>query len=64
MWEGWSRPRKTRGARCRKNLREHREREKERRAAAALGASEELGTGEEQPLFLPTPSFMASSDEE
>jgi len=47
--------------RCRKNLRERREREKERRAAA-LGAAEELGPGEEQPLFLPTPSFMAPAD--
>jgi len=54
MWEGWSRRRKTRGTRCRKNLRERREREKERRAAAALGAVEELGPGEEQPPFLPT----------
>jgi len=39
--------------------RERREREEERRAEA-----EELGAGEEVPLFLPTPSFMASADEE
>jgi len=35
------------------------EREEERRAEA-----EELGAGEGLPLFLPTPSFMASADEE
>jgi len=29
----------------------------------ALGAAEELGAGEKQLLFLPTPSFMASADE-
>jgi len=34
---------------------ERREREEERRAEA-----EELGTGDELPLFLPTPSFVAS----
>jgi hypothetical protein len=29
------------------------------------GEAEELGTGgEEHPLFLPTPSFMASTEEE
>ena len=40
-------------------LRERREMEEERRAEA-----EELGAGgEEQPLFLPTPSFMASAEE-
>jgi len=45
--------------------RECREREGERRAEAEeLGAAGELGTGEEPPLFLPTPSFMASADEE
>jgi hypothetical protein len=39
-------------------LRERREREEERRVEA-----EELGAGgEEQPLFLPTPSFMASAE--
>jgi len=36
-----------------------REREEERRVEA-----EELGAGEELPLFLPTPSFMASAEEE
>jgi len=42
-------------------LRERQEREEERRAEAeVLGAGEELG-GEERPLFLPTPSFMASA---
>jgi hypothetical protein len=41
-------------------LQERREREEERRVEA-----EELGAGgEEQPLFLPTPSFMASAEEE
>ena len=40
-------------------LRERREREEERVAEA-----EELGAGEELPLFLPTPSFMASADED
>jgi hypothetical protein len=41
-------------------LRERREREEERRQEA-----EELGAGgEEQPLFLPTPAFMASAEEE
>jgi hypothetical protein len=36
------------------------EREEEKRVEA-----EELGAGgEEQPLFLPTPSFMASAEEE
>ena len=43
---------------------ERREREEERRAEAEeLGATGELGAGEELPLFLPTPSFMASADE-
>ena len=46
-------------------LRERMEREEERRAEAeALGAEDETGTGEEPPLFLPTPSFMASAGEE
>jgi len=58
MWEGWSRLRKTQGARCLSELRECREREEERRADA-----EGLGAAEELPLFLPTPSFMASADE-
>jgi hypothetical protein len=41
-------------------LRERREREEKRRQEA-----EDLGSrGEEQPLFLPTPSFMASAEEE
>jgi len=39
--------------------REHREQEEERRAEA-----EELGAGEELPLFLPTPSFMASAEDD
>jgi hypothetical protein len=39
---------------------ERREREEERRAEA-----KELGAGgEKPPLFLPTPSFMASAEEE
>jgi len=46
-------------------LRELREREEERRAAAEeLGAAGELGSGEELPLFPPTPSFMASAEDE
>ena len=46
-------------------LRERREREEEREAEAEeLGAAGELGAGEEPPLFLPTPSFMASTDED
>jgi len=45
--------------------RERREREEERREVAeALGAEDELGAGGEPPLFLPTPSFMASAGEE
>jgi len=40
-------------------LRERREREEERRAEA-----ERLGTGVEEPMFLPTPAFMASAEEE
>ena len=45
--------------------RERRERGEERRAEAKeLGAAGELGAGEELPLFLPTPSFMASTDED
>jgi len=42
-----------------RELRERRELEGERRAEA-----EELGTGEEPPRFLPTPSFVASAGEE
>jgi len=46
-------------------LRGRREREEEREAEAEeLGATGELGAGEELPLFLPTPSFMASADED
>jgi len=56
MWEGWSRPRKTREARYRKNLRERRKQEKERRAeAAALGAAHELGPGESNRCSYPHP---------
>ena len=46
-------------------LRERAELEEERRAEGeALGAEDETGAGEEPPLFLPTPSFMASAGEE
>ena len=46
-------------------LRERREREGEREEeAAALGAEDEVDGGEGPPLFLPTPSFMASAEEE
>ena len=46
-------------------LRDRREREEEREAEAAeLGADGDLGAGEELPLFLPTPPFMAPADEE
>ena len=45
--------------------RERREREEERRAEAEeLGAAGELGAGDELALFLPTPSFMASAEED
>ena len=44
-------------------LRERREWEEERRAEE-LGAEEELGARDGPPLFLPTPSFMASAEEE
>ena len=40
-------------------LRERREREEERRAE-----DEELGTEAEEPLFLPTPAFMATAEGE
>jgi hypothetical protein len=40
-------------------LRERREREEQRRAEA-----EGLGAEAEEPLFLPTPAFMASAEEE
>ena len=46
-------------------LRVRRVREEEREAEAEeLGAAGGLGAGEELPLLLPTPSFMASADEE
>jgi len=46
-------------------LRERREQEEGREAeAVALGAEGELGGGAEPPLFLPTPSFMASAEGE
>jgi len=46
-------------------LRERRERQEEREGEAeALGAVDNMGDGEELPLFLPTPSFMASIGEE
>ena len=47
-------------------LRELREREEERRAEEEkLGAVGELGAEKELPLFLiPTPTFMASADED
>jgi len=46
-------------------LRERREREEGRKAEAEeLGAAGGSGGGEERSLFLPTPSFMASADEE
>jgi len=38
--------------------------EDKRAQAEELGAAGELGAGGELPLFLPTPSFMASADEE
>ena len=44
---------------------ERREREEERRAETEeLGAAGELGAKKKLPLFLPTPSFMASADED
>jgi len=40
------------------------EQEEERETVAvALGAVDEMGAREELPLFLPTPSFMASAGE-
>jgi len=47
-------------------LRERREQEEELEVEAEeLGAAgEKLGAGEELPLFLPTPPFMASANEE
>jgi hypothetical protein len=43
----------------RRELRERRERDLERRAEA-----EELRTEVEEPLFLPTPAFIASAEED
>ena len=43
-------------------LRERRNR-KEERGSGALGATDEVGSGEELPLFLP-PAFMASAGED
>ena len=46
-------------------LRERREREEEQEVEAEeLGATGRLGAVEKLPLFLPTPSFMASAEEE
>jgi len=46
-------------------LGERRERQEEREGVAeVLGAVDDMGDGEELPLFLPTPSFMASASEE
>ena len=46
-------------------LRERRELEEERNVEVEeLCAVGELGTAEKQSLFLPTPSFMASAEEE
>ena len=45
-------------------LRERWEREVERETEAVeLGAAGEVGAGEELPLLLPTPPFMASAEE-
>jgi len=58
MWEGWTRWRETYVG---SEMSEWglQKREEERRVEA-----EELGAGEELPLFLHTPSFMASTDGE
>jgi len=46
-------------------LQERREQEEEReKEAEALGAEDEVDSGEEPPLFLPTPSFIAPAEEE
>ena len=46
-------------------FRERREREEERDAEAeALGVVDEMGAGEELPLFLSTPLFMALAGED
>jgi len=64
MWEDWFRLMKAWGASAEVSeweLRERRERGEERRAEAdELGAVRELSAREGLPLFLPTPSFMAS----
>jgi len=38
--------------------------EERRVEAEEQGVAGEFGAGEELPLFLPTPSFMASADED
>jgi len=46
-------------------LRDRRERQEEREGEVeALGAVDDMGDGEERPLFLATPSFMGSAGEE
>jgi len=59
MWEGCSRPKKTRGARCPSG------------SAGSAGSGKRRGGWRRRnwgpgplPLFLPTPSFMAFADEE
>jgi len=50
---------------CRESLRERREWQEEREGEAeALGVGDGKGGGEKPPLFLPTPSLMASAGEE
>jgi len=39
-------------------------RERRERGEERVAETEKRGAGDEQPLFLPTPSFMASADEE
>jgi hypothetical protein len=60
-WRGWSQPRlrKTHKARRRSGNSGSGGKEMRRVDAEELGAG-----GEEQPLFLPRPSFMASAEEE
>jgi hypothetical protein len=61
MWGGGPHPEDAESEASEWDLRERREREEERKQEAEeLGAEEE----EEQPLFLPTHSFMASAEEE
>jgi len=65
MWEDWPRLRDTGSVVSKWERGERGERGEERRAEAKdLGAAGELGAGEELPLYLPTPSFMASADED